>query len=340
MWLPAKAATLVPRGALPDSTDVQFIIRQNGIKAGHFERLTPSALEYLCNFSETEERFLAPSVTLYLGASTMYLGRPILAFCAGIVLTAIEEASAPLVVFRRGDIPVIIVAAHGGSLPVPNCPPRTGKDLPKRARFVTARDVGTRELALAIAEATYRKLRQRPYLVILSAHRKYVDANRPPEFAFESESAQKVYEAFHRAVELACKEVEEKFSCGLLLDIHGQKLNPDVVYRGTAQGATVQRLRKLHGEEAFTGEKSLFGMLKAHGFKVYPDPLGEAEWPGYSGGYIVRRYEGERWEIDAYQLEFGMNYRTKDARPTTADKIADVIEHYVKLYFQAAQENK
>ena len=249
-----------------------------------------------------------------------------------------EKQPDDLVVFQRGNIPVIIVAPHGGTLPIPNCPPRKGEGLPKRERFITAQDVGTRELASAIAEAIYQRLKEKPYLVILAAHRKYVDANRPSEFAFECEPARKVYNAFHGALENACQEVEQRFSCGLLLDIHGQGQNPELVYRGTAHGKTVERLRKLYGEEALTGEKSLFGMLKARGFKVYPDPLGNPEWPGYSGGYIVRRYGGERWAIDAYQLEFGINYRRKDARAETAAIIAEVVEHYIKLYLQRPQE--
>lgn len=95
------------------------------------------------------------------------------------------------------------------------------------------------------------------------------------------------------------------------------------MFRGTQNGKTVTLLR-----ERF-GETRLFGRLKTHGWKVHPDPLDDREQAAFRGGYIVQTYGSHQgFGIDAIQLEFGAEYRAKNAREKTAKTLADAIAVY------------
>jgi hypothetical protein len=105
------------------------------------------------------------------------------------------------------------------------------------------------------------------------------------------------------------------------------------VFRGTKNGQTVTLLRERFGEPAHTGEESLWGLLKAGGWKVHPDPHDGREQAGFTGGYIVQHYGGQQaYGIDAIQLEFGMDYRTAANRPKTAAVLADALAEFSKRY--------
>src|SRR5262245_55966698 len=104
--------------------------------------------------------------------------------CAFPALAADPPAFKPLdyVTFQTGKIPILISAPHGGGKDVPGATPRTGEGLAKGpSGFFTGRDLGSEELAYAIAEAVEKKFGAKPYLVVAKFHRKFIDANRPPE---------------------------------------------------------------------------------------------------------------------------------------------------------------
>ena len=66
------------------------------------------------------------------------------------------------------------------------------------------------------------------------------------------------------------------------------------------------------GDKAHNGPKSFFGLMDAQKMKVFPTN-GSKERAGFTGGYIVQTYGGNKGHgIDAIQLEFGGDYRTKD----------------------------
>jgi hypothetical protein len=126
--------------------------------------------------------------------------------------------------------------------------------------------------------------------------------------------------------------VKKNYGKGLLLDLHGQGSQPDTIIRGTQNGKTVSLLIQRYGEKAHTGPKSFFGFLAAGGAKVNPANGTDEEVKGLSGGHIVRTYGSEEFGIDAIQLEFGNDYRTKEKRQETAAKIASAAAEYAKLY--------
>ena len=128
-----------------------------------------------------------------------------------------------LVVVHQGEIPILISAPHGGTLPIDGVPPREGKGLKAGpSGFFTGRDGGTQELAEAVVVAIERKFGKRPYAVIAASHRKHLDPNRPPEIAYEDPEAKPVYDRYHHSMQTFTTRIVNDFRHGLLLDLHGQ----------------------------------------------------------------------------------------------------------------------
>ena len=89
-----------------------------------------------------------------------------LAVSAQITFAAEED----LVISRRGDLPILLTAPHGGTLAVPGAR--------KRVHGKLTRDAGTLELALALVDRITKQAGGAPYLVAARFHREYIDANR------------------------------------------------------------------------------------------------------------------------------------------------------------------
>lgn len=264
------------------------------------------------------------------------------AFAAATVALAQEPPEPPessFLTVRKGNTPVVISAPHGGTQELPGVPVRRGVGMPVGSNgFYTGRDSGTEELAGLLAVEVFLKTGKRPYLVSAKFHRKYIDANRPPEIAYESPKAKPAYDAYHDTLAAFCKEVRKKHGRGLLLDVHNQASFPDSVLRGTQDGKSVALLRQRFGDKAHTGPDSLFGLLGKAGFRTYPPKLDGKEHSEFNGGYIVKTYGAAGdFGLDAMQLEFGWMLTTPAATPDTAAKVAAVIDQFHKLYLVDAK---
>ena len=240
---------------------------------------------------------------------------------------------------QKGTLPVIVSAPHGGRKKLPDVPERLGKGI---ANFQTVLDANTAELAETFSAELEKLLNGKPWVVIAKFDRKYVDANRPRELAYESDKAKPYYDAYHGPLEAACKAVKEKFGRGLLLDIHGQGEFRDSVCRGTQNGKTVTLLRERYGWAAITGKRSVLGQLQRGGYKVLPscdaDPKTKEE-PRFNGGHIVATYGSHTgYGIDAMQLEFGSHLRDRDAYPKTARDLADAVAAFYDEYLKDAKK--
>lgn len=251
---------------------------------------------------------------------------------------ATDRALADLVLVQQGSMPVILTAPHGGRAEIPNVELRRAQDgTPGPWGGVnTGADSSTDVLASGIA-AELRKLTGRdPYLVVAKFARKYIDANRPPELGLEDPRARAYYDYYHRSIRRFVNEVRAKYPAGLLIDVHGQGKDPDVIMRGTINGRTVQRLMQRGGVDAVTGPRGVFGQLEANGFKVFPrndvPPRGTSEDAGYKGGYTVFTYGSHNRDgIDAVQMEFGNRYRQK----ALLDKSARDAAHAIAAFYEA-----
>lgn len=257
----------------------------------------------------------------------------------------IEKAPAKLdlaacIRVQKGKLPIIISAPHGGTREIPEVEARKGEGMEKGASgFFTGRDVGTEQLALAVAAEVKKKFGREPWYVISRVHRKYIDFNRPAEIGFEDPDARPVYEHYHGSIAEACREIAEEHRCGLLIDIHGQGSSRSTVFRGTRNGKTTELLQQRFGKSAQTGEQSLFGLLASRGWKVNPNPFDGKEQAGFTGGFIVGTYGShQQTAIDAVQLEFGADYTNQEARQKTAAVLADALAAYAEKYLLGAEK--
>jgi len=242
---------------------------------------------------------------------------------------------ADLVTVRKGTLPVIVSAPHGGRRAIPGAAERLGVGV---ARFATVRDANTAELADRFVAALDEQLGGTAWVVIARFDRKYLDVNRPRDGAYESAAAKPVYDAYHGALAAACKAVKGKHGCGLLLDLHGQGVIPDAVCRGTRNGKTVTLLKERHGWAAVVGKNSVLGRLERAGYKVVPKCAAGAdakEEVAFAGGHVVETYGSHTgYAIDAIQLEFGTNPRERDAYPETAAALADAVAAFHDAYLK------
>ncbi len=239
-----------------------------------------------------------------------------------------ETKPHPLVTFQTGGLPIILSAPHGGREAVPAVPPREGKGVSK---FTPQSDSDTDRLTEELADAVAKLTGKRPYIVIARFHRKFIDANRPPEAAYESDQAKPIYDAYQQALATARKEIITRWGSGILLDIHGQAAALNSIYRGTQNGKTTTHLVDRFGKNALIGQKSLFGALAGQGFNVIPPIDSQNPEDHFTGGHIVTTYgSASGGTVDAIQIELGTHLRSPEQRPKTVEKMAQALTAFAQ----------
>jgi N-formylglutamate amidohydrolase len=134
----------------------------------------------------------------------------------------------------------LLTVPHGGRDSVRN--------VPLRSRGKTSSDAHTIEFIEAVAKHLERDLGAQPYVVAARFSRKHIDANRAEGEAFDSPAAKPAYDAYHDRIRVFVSRIKARFPQGaLLLDIHGQSDDRNVVHRGTQNGETAQQLRLSSG---------------------------------------------------------------------------------------------
>jgi len=238
-----------------------------------------------------------------------------------------DQESARWLTVWAGMLPIILAAPHGGRAAVPGIVVRRGVGVPQ---FMTERDSNTAELAELIAVKVAALLGTRPFLVVAHFERKFIDANRTENSAFESAAAKPYYDAYHSAVREALNRVRQRWGGGLLLDIHGQGTEPDTIFRGTNNGKSTARMLRRFGMVAVTGAKSILGDMVAKRNRLEPTDDYERR---YAGGYTTQTYGSHRGTaVDAIQLEFGANLRKSSNLDRTATDLAHAIEIFAREY--------
>ena len=229
-----------------------------------------------------------------------------------------------------GMLPIILSAPHGGRQAIPGVRVRRGAGV---VQFATGRDNNTDELAEIIALRLEQRLNARPFLIVAHFERKYLDANRPTESAYESIEAKAYYDGYHSALRGAHDRVVREWGRGLLLDIHGQGSQLEAIYRGTGNGKTVTSLMQQFGKDAISGPKSIFSQLEIRGYKVLPSTSDSRKEERYTGGYIVQTYGSHQGRgIDSIQLEIGTKFRARANLERTATDLAEAIAVFAQEY--------
>jgi N-formylglutamate amidohydrolase len=235
-----------------------------------------------------------------------------------------------LLTICAGMLPIILSAPHGGRQSIPGVPVRSGAGV---TQFASARDNNTDKLAETIAVGLEKRLNAKPFLIVAHFERKYLDANRPTEIAYESREAKPYYDGYHNALREANERIKGGWGRGLLLDIHGQGAQAETIYRGTGNGKTVSSLTQRFGTEAITGPNSIFSQLERMGYKILPSTRESHKEQQYVGGYIVQTYGSHRQRgVDAIQLEIGTKLRARANLERTATDLAEAIALFAQAY--------
>jgi hypothetical protein len=236
-------------------------------------------------------------------------------------------------------LPIILSAPHGGKLAIPDAARRTGQNIlikkGVKANYSLAFDGNVDVIALKLADELERRTGKRPYVVIANFSRRYVDANRPPEEAYESDAAGAVYDQYHSAIRRFRSDVIRRWRRGLLIDLHGHGRDPAAIIRGTADWASVRHLVEEFGKEAVVGPDGLLGPLAAAGNKFIPPPdqLDEREFKELNGGFITRTYGSfAGGNFDAIQFELGGKFRNAANIPAFVNQLADGLVPFTDRY--------
>jgi N-formylglutamate amidohydrolase len=262
--------------------------------------------------------------------------------------SAASRAPEDLVLLRPGTLPIVLTAPHGGRLDIPGVSQRSAPDAAHMAAFEkwggfrSGGDPNTDALALRIASEIERLTGHAPYLVLAKFKRRFIDVNRPADLAYVGPEAAPYYALYHGTIRKFVDEVRRAYPAGLLLDVHGEGKDPDVLMRGTSNGDTVTLLVRRAGVGSITGPNGLFGQLESQGFKVFPSNRVSiwhgSENAGFNGGYTVNTYGSQNADgIDAVQLEFGTRYRRDDELDRSAAQAARAIVTFYKAYLETAR---
>jgi len=249
-----------------------------------------------------------------------------------------------LVSRHRGTLPVILTCPHDGKESPAGVPERTGS-APGCPPFKTSRDLRTHEIAIGVAQRLLDVFGEAPYVVIAEFHRKYIDANRSSDCAFEVPAAKQYYDEYHNTLRNFVNEIHaEHGGLGLLFDIHGTQVidtDPADLYLGTDNGNSIARLLRADPPALFR-PRSLRGFLQAAGHVVSPKQPGIPETPAVDGGHTVRTYGSSHVDgLDAIQIEIALTLRNDaqkraDLIETLAYAIGNLVARYADVHTLAA----
>ncbi|SVD25077.1 uncharacterized protein METZ01_LOCUS377931, partial [marine metagenome] len=197
----------------------------------------------------------------------------------------------PWVDTRRGTLPLVLSAPHGGS--------EKPASMADRTYGILKQDSGTREILFGLADAIELRTGRRPFLVASNLHRVKLDPNREVEEAAQGdEKSIAAWTAYHGALEEAGQEAKALGGGrALVLDIHGHGHPEDWTELGHAVSAAI--LAKPDGELEdagwIRGSTSLGAYFEKAGLRAVPSPsIPHPDGKAYfTGGYITRRHRGE-----------------------------------------------
>jgi N-formylglutamate amidohydrolase len=213
------------------------------------------------------------------------------------LLVAPALARPAALVVEKGDLPLLIVAGHGGHFPLEGAEQRL-KEKVDDPHFVLFGDTHTNDLASDLAGAVGQEVGggHRPSLILNEIHRRFCDVNRSPRLSSQDPVGVAHHTAFHQAIDDELARLVALHGWALLLDIHGQAHYDTTLLLGTAENSAIGPWSR----QALWGHGGLVESLKSAGFTVAPEsPDGQQR---YGGGYTVRHH-GADPRVEAWQME-------------------------------------
>ncbi len=257
-------------------------------------------------------------------------------------------------------MPLILTVAHGGSEKPAWIKDRVCPDA------VNVQDEFTLELVQEIVDAFAANGPYKPYVILNKLHRSKVDLNRNRlDATCGDPNSQKAYDAFHGFIVQAKTNIEQQFSKGILIDIHGHghdiqrielgyllyeeelrekddALNkaPLLTY-SSIQRLAQSNLKNFTHAELLRGPSAFGTLLQNRGFKSVPSqsiPYPQMDEPYFSGGYIAAThgsYAGGT--VDAIQMECNREQVRDSAASRRAFAnafVASILEFLQTNYFE------
>ena len=232
-------------------------------------------------------------------------------------MAPISAQSSSTFTLEKGELPIFLIAPHGGNGGLPEAPIRRARDSDD-PHFSGKKDMLTAELTRSYSKQIFQVTGKKPSVLISEVHRKYCDLNRQEDWSSPAPAGQAFHRQYHTALKLELDRLLSEHGWVLLLDIHGQSSEPHDLMVGIREGNVIGEWSR----RVLWGEGGVFETLRSDGFTVVPDrPEQEIR---FGGGFIVKTY-GADDRVEAWQLEHGSNLRFDQAR----------YDKYVELMVEA-----
>ena len=258
--------------------------------------------------------------------------------------------------FRKGNIPLIIVAPHGGDLK-----PKWIENRDCQGSVIT-KDLYTLDIAFQI-ENELNNMGYQPFIVYAKIHRVKIDLNRSLQTSHcEDDTSNELWQLFHDQIFTFRKEVINDYNRGLLIDIHGhghpiqrielgylltsQKLRElsdnktSIQHNETSINSLIENHPKNKGlNELLFGDNALGSLLSNNGFPTVPsftDQAPRSGEPFFSGGTNTKEYGSKHQEgVDAIQLELNRNGLRQDSedRERFSKVFTKILIDYMKFHY-------
>jgi len=260
--------------------------------------------------------------------------------------------------YRAGNMPIIILAPHGGYLEPDNIPDRDCEGC------VYVRDFRTQEMSIQMFDTIHERSGCYPHVIINRLRRTKLDANRDIGDAADGNPlAEEAWRKFHEYVDDAKEEVERKFGKGILLDMHGHGHTApriELGYRipGSGLRLTDQEINATYHDrtciahlvqENLPGQdlaqllrgRFAFGtLLEENNLPSVPsmqDPAPKSGESYFSGGYNVGRHGSrDSGNIDAIQMECHRPIRQDDQRAEAVGQLITALFDFINLHYDSS----
>lgn len=238
------------------------------------------------------------------------------------VARAEEPAELTLV---EGNLPLLIVAGHGGKLPLEGAEVRRQSKVDD-PHFVLFGDAGTNELATDLADAVAQEYGEghRPSLLLNQIHRRFADVNRKPELTSHDPIGRAHHAAYHQAIDHELARLVARHGWVLLLDIHGQARYDTTLLLGTAENTVIDDW----SQNALWGPDGLVSSLQRNGLLVEPQTYDGKQ--RYGGGFTIRHH-GLKPGVEAWQMEHSRAVRdTLESRTKYLEVVSQTLVRAIK----------
>jgi len=265
--------------------------------------------------------------------------------------------------YIAGNTPVLLTAAHGGTLMPATIPDRTAALCGGVATTVT--DLNTLELVRAMRQQYFTKFGKWPHVVITHLSRRKLDANRATaEAACGNSEAETALDEWRTYINTARTAMLNSSGKGWYMDIHGHghaiqrlelgyllsvvdlnrtdaTLDAATSFENSSSIRTLSQFSPLPFSTLLRGANSLGALYAARGFPSIPsatDPSPNAD-DYFNGGENTRLYTcsiaSSNGAICGVQIE--TNYTGVRDNATNRDRFGDatanVLEEYLRVHW-------